>query len=236
LSGALDDGTAGLWTIKSRGGIAIVQHPCDAKVPSMPEHALQAVEIDYQIPIDQMGSLLTHLASEEIKKEKGPNMDENKKISAEIRYALQEGSLEKSMLQIGELTPFACPECHGVLSSIKDGDIIRYRCHTGHAYSADSLLTSITENIEDALWNTIRGIEESIFLLNNLGDHYAEKNYPQLAAQYFKKAHEAEERVKLIRNVVLDHEQLNEENIREQANQAEEGNTNGAEDEPLKQE
>jgi two-component system chemotaxis response regulator CheB len=71
-------------------------------------------------------------------------------------------------------------------------------------------------------------------LLNNLGDHYAEKNYPQLAAQYFKKAHEAEERVKLIRKVVLDHEQLTEESIIEQANQAEASNTKGAKDESLK--
>jgi two-component system, chemotaxis family, protein-glutamate methylesterase/glutaminase len=235
LSGALDDGTAGLWAIKNRGGIAIVQDPCDAQVPSMPEHALQAVEIDYQVSVDQMGSLLTHLAAEEITNEKEPDMDENKKISAEIRYALQEGSPVKSMLQIGELTPFACPECHGVLSAIKDGDIIRYRCHTGHAYSADSLLASITENIENTLWDTIRGIEESIFLLNNLGDHYAEKNYPRLAAQYFKKAHEAEERIKLIRRVVMDHEQLTEENIREQANQEEEGNLKGVEDKPRMQ-
>ena len=77
--------------------------------------------------------------------------------------------------RFGELTPYACPECHGVLSAIKDDDIIRYRCHTGHAYSADSLLMSITENKENTLWSAIRGVEESIFLLRNLGDLYADK-------------------------------------------------------------
>jgi two-component system chemotaxis response regulator CheB len=112
-----------------------------------------------------------------------------------------------------------------VLSVIKEGGIIRYRCHTGHGYSADSLLTSITENIEDTLWGAIRGVEESIILLNNLGDHYAEKNQPKLAAMYFKKASEAEARAGMIRQAVLGHEQLTTELIKEQVAQ-----TNGKED------
>lgn len=217
LSGALDDGTSGLWTVKHRGGLAIVQQPEEAEVPSMPENAMAAVEVDYCLPISEIAALLIKLTSQSVPEIKQVDMEEQKKTEKEVRIALQDNALEQGILDFGQLTPYACPECHGVLSAIKEGDIIRYRCHTGHAYSADSLLTSITENIEDSLWGAIRGVEESIILLNNLGDHYAEKNQPKLAALYFKKAKEAEARANLVRQAVLSHEQLTNNRISRQA-------------------
>ena len=217
LSGALDDGTAGLWTIKSRGGLAIVQDPADAEVSSMPESAMAAVHVDYCVPVSQMGALLTTLIAEAAPESKDVAMEESKKTSVELRIAAQGLVPEEEILQLGSFTAYACPECHGVLSAIKDGNIVRYRCHTGHAYSADSLLTSITENIEETLWSAIRGIEESTILLNNLGDYYADKNQPKLAALYFKKASEAESRAKVIRQAVFAHEQLTTDNINQEA-------------------
>jgi two-component system, chemotaxis family, protein-glutamate methylesterase/glutaminase len=217
LSGALDDGTAGLWTIKSRGGIAMVQDPVDAEVPSMPQNALNAVETDYCVPVADIAQLLVKLTSETVTELKQPDMEEDKKTRLEVHIAEQDQALEQGVLQLGDLTPYACPECHGVLSAIRDGNIIRYRCHTGHAYSVDSLLTSITENIEDTLWSAIRGVEESIILLNNVGDHFAEKNQPKLAAMYFKKAREAENRANMVRQAVMNHEQLTTNGISRQA-------------------
>ena len=41
LTGVLNDGTAGLWTIRDRGGLAIVQEPAGAAFRSMPESALK---------------------------------------------------------------------------------------------------------------------------------------------------------------------------------------------------
>ena len=64
LSGALDDGTAGLWTVKDRGGLAVVQDPDDAAVPSMPASALAEVEVDHVAPADTLGPLLGRLARE----------------------------------------------------------------------------------------------------------------------------------------------------------------------------
>jgi two-component system, chemotaxis family, protein-glutamate methylesterase/glutaminase len=224
LSGALDDGAAGLWTIKHRGGIGIVQDPSDAEVPSMPESALREVAVDYSVPVGEMADLITRLSSEEVEEFSEVDMQENEKTKIEISIAAEDHTLENNITKFGEFSPYACPECHGVLSALKDGNLVRFRCHTGHAYSADALLTSMTEQIEENLWSAIRGIEESVILLNHIGDHYAEDNRPKLAALYFKKAKDADGRKQSIRRVVMQHEQLSKDNLLQQAEE-----TNGLE-------
>jgi len=67
LTGFLTDGTAGLWEVKRRGGIAIVQDPDDAEVPSMPLSALRQVKVDHCVPIAELGPLLNRLAAETVK-------------------------------------------------------------------------------------------------------------------------------------------------------------------------
>jgi two-component system chemotaxis response regulator CheB len=46
LSGANDDGTAGMRSIKSLGGYCIIQDPADAIASYMPRHALERVQAD----------------------------------------------------------------------------------------------------------------------------------------------------------------------------------------------
>lgn len=149
LSGALDDGTAGLWTVKQYGGIAIVQNPKEAEVSSMPESAMNQVKVDYCVGVAEMGPLLVRLTESPLSQNAPVMKDEQTK--KEIQIAAEKDALQTGLMRLGELTPYACPECHGVLSRLQNGDIVRYRCHTGHAYSADALLASITEKVEDSL-------------------------------------------------------------------------------------
>jgi two-component system chemotaxis response regulator CheB len=217
LSGALDDGTAGLWTIKQRGGLAVVQDPSDAEVPSMPENAMREVAVDHSVPVAEMARLLDCLSTEQIEETSEMVMQEDEKTAIEVRIAAEDNGFEKGVMQLGELSPFTCPDCHGVLLVLKSGKLKRYRCHTGHAFSADTLLATVTENIEDSLYSAIRGVEESIMLLNHLGDHFAETNHKKLAALYFQKAQEAEQRAHLVRSAVLSHEQLSKDSLLQQA-------------------
>ncbi len=217
LSGALDDGSAGLWSVKQWGGLAVVQDPADAEVPSMPENALKAVQVDYKVPIAKMGALLAQLCQEPfVETFHEIDMKENEKTEKEVRIALQDNALEQGVMDLGDLSPYACPECHGVLTELREGNLIRFRCHTGHAFSADSLLSAISAKIEDSLWNAIRGAEEGIMLLNHMGDHFAEVNEPRLAAMYFKKSKEEEDKIQLMRQAILNHEQLSFDRIREE--------------------
>src|SRR5262245_43099198 len=71
LSGAMDDGTFGLIAIKEAGGTAIVQHPYDAFVPSMPLSAIQNVEIDHIVRVNDIAPLLIRAAERGL----GPRSD-----------------------------------------------------------------------------------------------------------------------------------------------------------------
>jgi two-component system chemotaxis response regulator CheB len=76
LSGCLDDGSAGLWHIKRRGGIAIVQDPAEAAFSTMVESAMEYVDVDYTLTLRQMGELLPRLVqgSPNSKEEYRPSM------------------------------------------------------------------------------------------------------------------------------------------------------------------
>jgi two-component system chemotaxis response regulator CheB len=217
LSGALDDGTVGLWTVKHYGGKAIVQDPAEAEVPSMPENAMREVEIDYCAGVAELPKILVSLSGQPLEDIDVMKDEQTKK---EIEIAAEESALNKGIMEYGSLTPYTCPECQGVLSRLQNGNIVRYRCHTGHAYSTDTLLAAITEKIEDGLYGAIRSMDESIMLLNHIGDHYAEANQPRLAAVYFKKAREADERSQPIRKAALSHEQFSKDSLRNESDKS----------------
>ena len=65
LTGANEDGAAGLRQIAARGGQAIVQDPRTAESPIMPRAALRAVPSALTLPLERMTPYLMSLASAE---------------------------------------------------------------------------------------------------------------------------------------------------------------------------
>lgn len=215
LTGALDDGTAGLWTIKLRGGTAVVQEPADALIRSMPLNALDNVAVDYRAPAAEIGELLGRLVREPAFEAPAVPAWETQKTEHEIRIAKEREALDQGTLKYGELSPFTCPECHGVLSMLREDKIVRFRCHTGHAFSGDTLLTSNREDLEARLWDAVRAADESVMLLNRLGEEFAKTGNTAAAERCFDEAREAHERLRPVRDAAIGAEQLNLQKLRE---------------------
>ncbi len=165
LSGGLDDGTAGLWTVKQMGGVAVVHDPTDAFAPSMPYHARQHVAVDHCVPLAELGPLLNQLVRESVHQRP---IKPAGATATEIDIALGRNPREAGVENLGTPSIFACPECHGVLIELTEGGRVRYRCHTGHAYSQAALQSEQDGKVEEALYNAMRALEERIMLLERM--------------------------------------------------------------------
>lgn len=165
LTGYLDDGTSGMNAIKRCGGTTIAQNPGDAAHPDMPRSAIVNVGVDYCLPIAGMGALLEALVYKTAAARIPPPED----IVIEARIAKRVLSDLPSVETLGDQVPFNCPDCGGVLWLIKEGDRLRYRCHTGHAFSSAVLLAGQSAHIEETLWIALRMFEERQNLLRMMG-------------------------------------------------------------------
>jgi two-component system, chemotaxis family, protein-glutamate methylesterase/glutaminase len=161
LTGYLDDGTAGLIAIQRCGGTCIVQDPEDADYPDMPKNALNQLKADYCVPIAEMGGILSKLVAKNPGKQKAIPKD----IQLEAIIAERVLSDLPAVNSLGEQVPFNCPGCGGVLWKMAKGSQLRYRCHTGHAYTAEALLAEQTKKIEETMWTALRMFEERKNLL-----------------------------------------------------------------------
>jgi two-component system chemotaxis response regulator CheB len=119
LTGWLDDGMAGLWAVKERGGTAIVQHPDDSYAPAMPLNAIKHVEVDHILPLKEIAPLLVRLTEAPVDEEGGRAV--SKEMEIEVKIAREDNALDSGILKWGEPSFYACPECHGVLLTFEGG-------------------------------------------------------------------------------------------------------------------
>jgi two-component system chemotaxis response regulator CheB len=202
LTGRLDDGTSGLWSIKQLGGITIVQNPDDALYPSMPTSALKKVDVDYNLPLSQIGPMISKLAADPVADHTPKDHEMLKRIKTEIDISAQQYAMDRGILEIGKPTNFTCPECGGALLSVEEGETVRFRCHTGHAYSSDSLLTEITGAVEARLWQALKSIEEGVMLLEQSATKSESSGNSDEAADYYKKSTDLRSRAKSLLNFI----------------------------------
>ena len=217
LSGALDDGTSGLWNIKRMGGIAITQELGECMVDSMPASAMQQVDIDYTVTASGMGLLLDRLVREGVRTKPGGSEKTHHAMGMEVSIAMEGDAFEKGIMDVGKLSPFACPECHGVLVEIKEGPRSRYRCHTGHAYSSSALVSEIVESVDNSYWKAMRGLEEAAMLLEKAGHELDDANRIAAAEHFRSQAKVARSQALKLRETVLSSQQFSGDSLLEEA-------------------
>ncbi|GGB94573.1 chemotaxis protein CheB [Dyadobacter sediminis] len=211
LSGVLNDGVSGLWTIQQQGGMAIVQDPDDAEQPQLPENTLEYVHADYTISALDMGPIISALVTEPAPERNKFTSQQLKLLELEVIIATKGNAFEMGIMDMGEFTPFTCPQCHGALVRLVENKFIRFRCHTGHAYTASSLLAELSEVVENKLWQTMRGLEEMDMLLSSIADQYKELGNVQASNLFRSKADESGKRAQLIHDLVFEQEQYSED-------------------------
>ncbi|MFD1139545.1 chemotaxis protein CheB [Larkinella insperata] len=209
LTGLLDDGTSGLWTVKRLGGLGVIQSPDDAMYASMPQSVLEYVDVDHIAPVSELAELLVELTKQTAPEVPSLEEQETSRLEAEINIAAQDNAFQMGILNMGPLTPLTCPECNGSLVSIQEGKIIRYRCHTGHAFTASSLLAEVSKTVEDDLWRSVKSLEETVILLEQSGKVLVEGKNSEAAQDYFTKAQETRKRTDFLRNFIFEQQKFN---------------------------
>jgi two-component system, chemotaxis family, protein-glutamate methylesterase/glutaminase len=200
LSGHLDDGAAGLLAVRMAGGLAIAQDPAEALCPEMPSRAIQYAGADQVLPIREIAALLIDAtrmsapATASVTNSSIGNAMEEDNGKGKISSASQRNGPN------GKPSVFACPECHGVLWEIEQGNLLRFRCRVGHAYTADALRVALSESTEDALWAAMRTLEEKAELLRRI----ASRSQGSTAARYRDQAGGYAKHATAIRNILVE--------------------------------
>lgn len=197
MTGALDDGTAGLQAIKACGGRAIVQDPKDAFEPSMPASALAWVDVDYSAPLDALPALLARLVSHSQPPADGVA---DYRVAREQQWFLGEGDTMEHMREAATPSTYVCPDCRGTLWEVSESRPARFRCHTGHAFTLRTLYETQFTQTDEALWGAVRALQEQELLLGRLAEEGAGDQ--ALAAELQSLRGRAQERAEVLRGLI----------------------------------
>ncbi len=202
LSGSLEDGTVGLMAVKQHGGLTVVQEPAEALYPGMAQSAIDRVGVDLVLPVEEIAQLLTRLTREPVAFQEGKTamLPEEEKVQdpAESGTAAIAGGPFP-----GPPSSLTCPDCGGAIWEQAEGELVRYRCHVGHAYTVDSMVGAQAALVEAALWTAVRALEEKAQLSRRLEERSRRRGLDRLAQRYGEAIQSAELGSSAIRHLLL---------------------------------
>ncbi|WP_137174689.1 chemotaxis protein CheB [Massilia sp. HP4] len=204
LTGALDDGTAGLAAIKACGGTAVVQDPAEAMVPDMPASAIDHVDVDHVLKLEEIPQALLRLAEANAQGGAAPGTapDIPQWVELENRFGM-EGVEMHRLEELAQPSTFTCPDCHGTLWELKDQQPRRFRCHTGHAYTERNLVALQGDLVEDSIWSAMRALQEKEMLLRRMSDDALRNKQIAASLDYSAQARQAQRCAEVLRGLIV---------------------------------
>jgi two-component system, chemotaxis family, protein-glutamate methylesterase/glutaminase len=194
LSGAMDDGAAGLAAIAAAGGVPLVQDPQDARVSGMPRAALAVVPDAVACGAAQLGPevarLLTHRVLDPVVP--APSSD----LIRETEMMERTGTHAPAP---GEPVPISCPDCSGGMTALSTGTAMHYLCHVGHSWSPQTLAAAQREKIEQALWTAVSILEEQAAVYRRIADSASGTGAGMITRHHLATAEEAMRAADVIR-------------------------------------
>jgi two-component system, chemotaxis family, protein-glutamate methylesterase/glutaminase len=198
LTGMLDDGTAGMSTIKRSGGIAIVQNPNEADYPDMPISVLENMDVDYVESLSNMGALLSEIIDNtnpepvEVPQDIIQETDMDKKVSTRV-----------DDLTVFQKSEFNCPDCGGGLWITQKERPTHFRCHVGHSFTERELMIRQAEVMENTFWAALRLMEERRALLMRLSTRDQERGYSSTAKLHLEKAKDLDTHIENLKHILF---------------------------------
>ena len=126
-------------------------------------------------------------------------------LHIEHRIAMEDNALELGVTKLGAPSLYTCPDCHGVLLQMRGDGPLRFRCHTGHAFTAEALAAYAADAIEERLWSTVRAMDESLLLLRQMADQLQAGGHRAAAERLLDQARGVEQQARATRQVAFQH-------------------------------
>ncbi|MDR5815123.1 chemotaxis protein CheB [Caballeronia sp. LZ033] len=163
MSGDLDDGAVGLANIRAQSGFAIVQDPDDCEATGMPRAALESCGADRLCTEEELAECIRQAVKGGPSGEAPAIAQANKPMYEKEALIAASGLADLDALdEVGERSALTCPDCGGALWRVRGDRPLRYRCHTGHAFTGMSLAEGIESRSEEAIWSAIRAVHERV--------------------------------------------------------------------------
>ncbi|MBF9254032.1 chemotaxis protein CheB [Pontibacter sp. 172403-2] len=217
LTGFMTDDVIGMEAIKRSGGITVVQDPADAEFPPLPQNVIRRVATDYVVSLDEMADLLVELAHQPPQDSVAVPTDIW--LEAQIAERIMISSVMTSIEDLdkaGKKSPYSCPDCGGGLWELSpEGTNKRFRCHTGHAFTEDSLLFSKSSALEETLWVALRTLEERRNILIHMAQGGTEKGNQRWASVQEDRAEEMKVHIERLREILAKSALSDEEHLGE---------------------